>query len=56
LVFAFGYFWVAFTGILWIDYLLVIAALLLHGPLERSWAAVTRVRQGRPATAERGHS
>lgn len=35
LVFVAGYFWVVRTGILWTDYMMVSAALLVHGPAER---------------------
>src|SRR5262249_10158249 len=33
-VFVVGFLWIAFTGILWLDYLMVVAALLFHGPVE----------------------
>ena len=32
---AFGYFWIDWTGIVWTDFLMVIGALLLHGPAEQ---------------------
>jgi CHASE2 domain-containing sensor protein len=45
LAFVFGYIVFERTGILWTDYLMVIAALLLHGPLEHAAAkAVARMR------------
>jgi hypothetical protein len=53
-VFAIGYFWVVFTGILWTDYLMVVAALLLHGPLERVAAAAYRRWRGQRAPARQG--
>ena len=34
-VFVLGYFWIAISGILWTDYLMVVVALLLHRPFER---------------------
>jgi CHASE2 domain-containing sensor protein len=34
-VWLFGYAWVVSTGILWTDFVMVVGALLIHGPLER---------------------
>ncbi len=56
LVFLCGYFWVTYTGVLWTDYLMVIAALLLHGPIERTSLRLLRRATGGAVSAHgEGH-
>src|SRR5262249_55865542 len=53
-IFVIGYFWVNLTGILWTDYLMVIAALLLHAPLEHFWKRAKRLPLSISTGTERG--
>lgn len=54
-IFVLGYFFIVKTGILWTDYLMVVLALLLHGPLERLGGLISRLVRRVPAPVPTTH-